>query len=80
MFFLNQLQYLKIFPEHKKLFWIVFCILSCCEFAQVAYSKNIPATNQDIKVSGLDMQSQNEKATIAQQVFKGKSASYLLPR
>lgn len=66
--------------SNKKLFWIVFFILSCCEFAQVAYSKNIPVGNQEIKANGTAMQDQKEKASIDQQVFKGKSSSYSLPR
>jgi hypothetical protein len=66
--------------SNKKLFWVAFFILSCCEFAQIAYSKNISASNHPIKPSDSGVQYHEEKALNDHQVFTGKSASYSLPR
>jgi len=66
--------------SNKKLFWIAFFILSCCEFGQVAYSKNISASIQVAKHSGAGLKCHEEKAFGSFQVLNGKLASYSLPR
>jgi hypothetical protein len=65
--------------SNKKLFWIAFFILSCCEFGQVAYSKNISASNQTLKTSGTGLQCHEEKALGSVYLLNGKLASYSLP-
>ena len=66
--------------SNKKLFWIAFFILSCCEFGQVAYSKNISASTREVKTSGAGLECHQENALGSFQVLNGKLASYSLPR
>jgi hypothetical protein len=62
--------------SNKKLFWIAFFILSCCEFGQVAYSKNISASTQAFKPNGTGLQCHEEKALASVNLLNGKLASY----
>jgi hypothetical protein len=66
--------------SNKKLFWVAFFILSCCEFAQVAYSKNISANTHTIKPLGTGLQCHDKNDLDSCNLFKGKLSSNLLPR
>ena len=66
--------------SNKKIFWVAFFILSCCEFGQVAYSKNISANTQVAKATSTGLPCNEDKASGSHLVFSGKSASYSLPR
>lgn len=37
--------------SNKKLFWVAFFTLSCCEFGQFAYSKNIIETDKPPEIN-----------------------------
>lgn len=66
--------------SNKKLFWIAFFILSCCEFGQLAYSKNVSANHQANNPSVTNLQFHNTEIDDGNSVFKGGSVHYLLPR
>jgi hypothetical protein len=66
--------------SNKKLFGIVFFILSCCEFGQFAYSKNISVSAQPTKFSNAGVYCYEEQTLSSDLAFKGKSSSYSLPR
>lgn len=66
--------------SNKKIFWIAFFILSCCEFAQVANSKNILANTQVSKTSNTDFYCSAEQTLVSDFVNKGKPVSDSLPR
>ena len=65
--------------SNKKLFWIAFFILSCCEFGQVAYSKNISSSTKVVKPSDTTL-CHEEKTADGCQALNAKLASYALPR
>lgn len=66
--------------SNKKLFWIAFFILSCCEFAQVAYSKNMPSIPRAVKQN--DSKNQIQEVTISEscQALNANISCKALPR
>ena len=66
--------------SNKKLFWIAFFILSCCEFGQVAYSKNISTSMQAGKLSSKSLNCNQENTIASALVLNGKPQSYSLAR
>ncbi|GAC18071.1 hypothetical protein [Paraglaciecola arctica] len=66
--------------SNKKLFWVAFFILSCCEFAQVAYSQNILTSTQTIELVGTGLQCHDKNDLDSRNLFKEKLSSNLLPR
>jgi hypothetical protein len=66
--------------SNKKNFWIVFIILSCCEFGQFAYSKHTSTNVKATKPSRIDLDCNEYKVLKSELVFNGISSSYLLPR
>jgi hypothetical protein len=66
--------------SNKKLFGIAFFILSCCEFGQFAYSKNISVSAQQTTFSNTGLYCYEEQTLGSDWVLTGKSSSYLLPR
>jgi hypothetical protein len=66
--------------SNKKLFWIAFFILSCCEFGQVAYSKSMSSSVIASKSSGSVIQCLDENAANSYHASNFKLSSYPLPR
>jgi len=66
--------------SNKKLFWVAFFILSCCEFGQVAYSKNMSTSTIEFKPSVTMLQCHDEKASGGFQELDTRLASHVLPR
>lgn len=66
--------------SNKKFFWGVFLILSCCEFAQVAYSKNISQSAHKAKQSSPELCCYEAKAVSHDLELNPILSSYLLPR
>ena len=66
--------------SNKKLFWIAFFILSCCEFGQFAYSKNNSANPQEGKLNDKSLHSHEEHILVNNTLFEKKYISHSLPR
>jgi hypothetical protein len=66
--------------SNKKWFWIVFFTLSCCEFGQFAYSKNVSVSVSQVKPSNNILNCHAKQTLVSELLFNGRSASYLLPR
>ena len=65
---------------NKKLFWIVFFILSCCEFGQFVYSKTTAVNAPQDKSYHSVLHSREQQALSNELVFNAKSTNNLLPR
>ncbi len=66
--------------SNKKLFWIAFFILSCCEFGQIAYSKNIVTSANVVEPNDKKLQCSIDKTTDDCQMLITKLSSHSLPR
>ncbi|MBU3002909.1 hypothetical protein [Paraglaciecola arctica] len=66
--------------SNKKLFWIVFIILSCCEFGQIAYSKNSSVATNAVKSDTIKLQCDLEKLVDDCRIKEPTLASNSLPR
>lgn len=66
--------------SNKKLFWIAFFILSCCEFGQLAYSKNMSSSTIAVKPSGSVTYCHDENASDGCQTLDANLLSNTLPR
>lgn len=66
--------------SNKKLFWLVFVILSICEFGQFAYSQNTQRSIEQHKIKPAVLQCENEQVDFALLKLELQSTTYLLPR
>jgi hypothetical protein len=66
--------------SNKKLFWIAFFILSCCEFGQFVYSSNALAHVKACKSTRISLHDDADQALDKSLVSNDNSISYLLPR
>lgn len=66
--------------SNKKLFWLVFIILSICEFGQFAYSQNTHTPIEQHKIKPAILQCEGEQVDLALYLLELQSTTYLLPR
>ncbi|MEP1449224.1 MAG: hypothetical protein ABJK37_24180 [Paraglaciecola sp.] len=66
--------------SNKKLFWIIFIILSCCEFGQIAYSKSSSVAIKPVHSHSAELQCDLKKVADDCQARDEALASYSLPR
>jgi hypothetical protein len=66
--------------SNKKLFWIAFFTLSCCEFGQIVYSSNTLAHVKACQLTGINLHDDADQALDKGLVSHDNSIRYLLPR
>ncbi|MFT6988302.1 MAG: hypothetical protein ACJASL_000264 [Paraglaciecola sp.] len=66
--------------SNKKLFWIAFLTLSCCEFGQFAYSKDTSTSIQATQLNNMSWHCSEEIMLGNDLLFNKQSAHFLLPK